>query len=88
MAQKSKMEKLISRNSRKTANRPADEIRISTFDLDYAYGQVQLSKRAMDSCIFAKTGENLTSYYRFLMDFLGIADNPTLFHIKGPNTGE
>ena len=42
------MEALISRISRKLADGPADKIWISKFDLDYAYGQIKLSMRAMD----------------------------------------
>ena len=73
------MEELISRISRKIADGPADEIWISKFDLDYAYGQLQLSKRAMDLCLFAVTGGNFTGYYRFLKGFYGLADIPTIF---------
>ena len=47
------MEELISRISRNIAGGPEDEIWIFEFDLDYAYGQLQLSRRAMDLCIFA-----------------------------------
>ena len=64
-AQMPNMEELISRISRKIAEGPADEIWIPKFDLDYAYGQLQLSKRAMDLCIFSVTGGNFTGYYRF-----------------------
>ena len=39
-AQTPNMEELISRISRKIADRPTDEIWISKFDLDYAYGQL------------------------------------------------
>ena len=41
-AQMPNMEELISRISRKIADGPADEIWISKFDLDYAYGQLIL----------------------------------------------
>ena len=61
------MDELISRRSRKIADGPADEI--SKFDLDYAYGHLQLSKRAMDLCIFVVTGVNFTGYYCFLKGF-------------------
>ena len=77
-----KMEELISRISRKIADGPANEIWISNFDLDYAYGQLKLSRRAMDLCIFAVTGGNFTEYYRFLKGFYGLADIPTIFQEK------
>ena len=57
-AQMPNKEELISRISRKIADGEAAEIRISKFDLDYAYGQLPLSKNAMDLCIFAITGGN------------------------------
>ena len=82
------MKDLISRRSRKKAYGPADEIWISMFDLDYAYDQLQLSKKARDLCIFAVTGGNFTGYYRFLKGFYGLADIPTTFHEKIDQTLE
>ena len=73
------MEELISRLSRKTADGPADEIWTSKLDLDYAYGQLLLSKEAQNLCIFSVTGGNFTGYYRFLKGFYGLADIPTIF---------
>ena len=74
-----KMEESISRKSRKIADGPADEIWISKFGLDYAYGQLLLSKETRNFCIFAVTGENFTSYYRFLKGFYVLAGIPTIF---------
>ena len=54
-AQMPNVEELISRISRKIADGEEDEIWISKFDLDYAYGQLPLSKNARDLCIFAVT---------------------------------
>ena len=73
------MGKLISRITRKIADGTANEIWISQFDLDYAYGQLQLSKRAMDFCIFAVTGGTFTGYYRFLKGFYGLARHTNNF---------
>ena len=78
-AQMPNMEELISRISRKIADGPADEIWISKFDLNYAYGQLLLSREARNLCIFAVTGGNFTGYYRFLKGFYGLADIPTIF---------
>ena len=47
-AQMPNMEELKSKISRKVADGPADGNWISKFELDYAYGQLNLSKRAMD----------------------------------------
>ena len=68
------MEELISRISRKIADGEADEIWISNFDSDYAYGHLPLSKNAIDLRIFAVTGGNFTGYYGFLKGFYGQAD--------------
>ena len=87
-AQMPNMEELISRISRKIADGPADEIWISKFDLDYAYGQLILSKSARNLCIFAVTGGNFTGYYRFLKGFYGLADIPTIFQEKIDQTLE
>ena len=81
-AQMPNMEELISRISRKIADGPADEIWISKFDLNYAYGQLLLSREARNLCIFAVTGGNFTGYYRFLKGFYGLADIPTIFQEK------
>ena len=64
------MEELISRISRKIADGPADEIWASKLDLDYAYGQLILSREAQNLCIFAVTGGDFTGYYRLLKGFL------------------
>ena len=78
------MEKLISRISRKIVDGPADEIWISKLDLDYAYGQLLLSREARNLCILAITG----GYYRFLKGFYGSAEIPTIFQEKIDQTLE
>ena len=82
------MEELISRISRKIADGPADEIWISKLDLDYAYGQLILSRAARNLCKFVVTGGNFTSYYRFLKGFHGLADIQTTFQEKIDQTLE
>ena len=81
-AQMPNMEELISRISRKIADGPTDEIWVSKFDLDYAYGQLMLSREARNLCTFAVTGGNFTCYYRFLKGFYGLANIPTIFQKK------
>ena len=82
------MEELISRISRKIADGPTDEIWTSKLDLDYAYGQLLLSREARNLCIFAVTGGNFTGYYRFLKGFYWLADIPTVFQDKIDQTLE
>ena len=83
-AQMPNMEELNSRNlfPRKIADGPGDEIWTSKLDLDYAYGQLLLSRDARNLCIFAVTGGDFTVYYRFLKGFYGITDIPTIFQEK------
>ena len=81
-AQMPNMEELLSRISRKITDGEADEIWISKFDLAYAYGQIPLSKNAMDLCIFAITGGNFTGDCSFLKGFYGLADISTIFPEK------
>ena len=87
-AQMPNMEELISRISRKIADGETDLIWISKLDLDYAYGQMQLSKHAKDLCIIAITGGNFTGYYILLKGFYGLADIPTIFEGKIDQTLE
>ena len=81
-AQMPNMEELISIISRKIADGPADELCISKFDLDYAYGQLILSRETRNLCIFAVTGGNFTGHYRFRKGFYRLANIPTIFQEK------
>ena len=81
-AQMPNKEELISRKLRKIADCPADELWISKFDLDYAYGQLVFSRAARNLCIFAVTGGKFTGDYRFLKGLYGLADIPTIFQEK------
>ena len=69
-------------NFQKNRGRPSNEIWTSKLDLDYAYGQLILSKEAQNICIFAVTGGDFTGYHRFLKRFYGLADIPTIFQEK------
>ena len=81
-AQMPNMEELMSRISRRIADGEKDEIWISKLDLDYAYGQLKLSERAKNLCVFTVTGGKFTGYYKFLKGFYGLADIPTVFQEK------
>ena len=80
------MEEQNSRISRKIADGPLDEVWISKFYLDYAHGQLLLLREARHLCIIAVTGGNLTSYYRFLKGFYGLADIRIIFQEKTDQT--
>ena len=72
------MEEFISKISRKNTVGPADDIWISKFDLDEAYGQLKLSRDARNPCIFALIGEHFHGCYRFLKGFYVLADIPSI----------
>ena len=52
---------------------------MSKIDLDFAYGQAKLSKKAAKHCVFLIIGEGFTGQYRFKKGFYGLSDIPTVF---------
>ena len=52
---------------------------MSKSDLDHAYGQAKLSKKAARHCVFSIIGGDLTSHYWFKKGFYGLSDIPTVF---------
>ena len=82
------MQQLISRLSRKIADGPADEIWNSKLDLDYANGQLLLSKEARYMYICRKRGK-LYRLLPFPKRILRIGVHTDHFSRKNrPNTGE
>ena len=71
-------EELISKISAKITKGEGD-ICMSKIDLDYAYGQAQLSKEAAKHCVFSIIGGDFTGHYRFTKGFYGLSDIPTVF---------
>ena len=55
------------------------EIWMTKIDLDYAYGQAELSAEASRQCVFSIIGGEFTGHYRFKKGFYGLADIPTVF---------
>ena len=78
-AQMPNMEELLLRISRRNNDGKEGEIWISKLDLGYAYGQVMLSEKAKNLCIFTVTGGKFKVQYRFLKEFDGLADLATNF---------
>ena len=72
------MEELISKISAKITKGDG-EIWMSKIDLDYAYGQAKLSKKAAKHCVFSIIGGDITVHYRFKKSFYGLLDIPTVF---------
>ena len=76
------MDELINQISSELSRNELDPIWISVIDLDYAYGQMRLGPETSKHCNFAITGEKINGYYRFLKEFHGPADIPTIFQEK------
>ena len=75
-------EELLNQISVEITRDRTKELMISKIDLDYAYGQMKLSKETSRQCVFAITGGKFSGYYRFKKGFYGIADIPTIFREK------
>ena len=82
------MEELLNQISVEITKDRTKKLMISKIDLDYAYGQMMLSEETSRQCVFAITGANFSSYYRFKKGFYGLADIPTIFQEKIDRTLE
>ena len=82
------MEELLNQISVEITRDRTKELNISKIDLDYAYGQMKLSKETSRQCVFAITGGKFSGYYRFKKGFYGLADIPTVFQEKIDRTLE
>ena len=76
------MEELLNPISVEITRDRTKELNISKIDLDYAYGQMKLSKETSRQCVFALTGGTFRGYHRFKKGFFGLADIPTIFQEK------
>ena len=56
------MEELLNQISVEITKDRTKELRITKLDLDYAYGQMMLSKETSRQCVFAITGGNFSGY--------------------------
>ena len=81
-------EELLNQISVEITRDRTKELNISKIDLDYAYGQMKLSKETSRQCVFAITGGQFSGYYRFKKGFYGLADIPTIFQEKIDRTLE
>ena len=78
-AQKSNMEELISKISRKTSEGEHGDILGTKLDFDYAYGQIKLDEKTKKFYMLTISGGEFTGYYRFSKGVYGLADLPTIF---------
>ena len=82
------MEELLNQISVEITKDRTKELMMSKIDLDYAYGQMKLSKKTSRQCVFAITGGKFSGYYRFKKGFYGLTDIPTIFQEKIDRTLE
>ena len=82
------MEELLNQLSVEITRDRTKQLNILKIDLDYAYGQMKLSKETSRQCVFAITEGNFNGYYRFKKEFYGLADIPTIFQEKIDRTLE
>ena len=76
------MDVLLNQISSELSKNELDPNWISITDLDFANGQMNLSRETSKHCNFAITGEKINGYYQFLKGFYGPADIPTIFQEK------
>ena len=82
------MEELLNQISVEITRDRTKELMMSKIDLDYAYGQMKISKETSRQCVFAITGGKFSGYYRFKKGFYGLAYIPTIFQEKIDRTLE
>ncbi len=63
----------------KISSNDGEELWISTIDLEYAFGQVELDEDTAKHCVVAIVGGENTGHYRFKRGFYGLADMPVVF---------
>ena len=82
------MEELLNQISVASTRDRTVQLFISKIDLDYAYGQMKLSKETSRRRLFAITGGKFSGYYRFRKGFYGLAGFPPIFQQKIDRTLE
>ena len=77
------MEELPNQTSEEITRDRTKELMISKIDLDYAYGQIRISRETSRQCVFAKTGGNFSGYSRFKKKILRTCRHS--YNIQGKN---
>ncbi len=73
---------LLDRVSMKISKNPTAKLHVSTIDLDYAFGQIELHEATAKHCVAAIVGGKATGHYRFKKGFYGLADMPVILKTK------
>ena len=82
------MEELLNQISVEIYRDRTLQLFISKLDLDYVYGQMELSEESSRQYVFAITVGKFSGYYQFRKGFYGLADIPTKFQEKNDRTFE
>ena len=69
----------VSKKSIKASENQSMPFWASTIDLDYAFGQVELTEETAKHCVIAIVGGNCTGHYQFNCGFYGLANMPVVF---------
>ena len=70
------MEELLNQISVEISRDRTVQLFISKIELDYAYGQMKLSKETSRQCVFALTGGKFSGYYRLKKGFTDLPTYP------------
>ena len=76
------MEELLNQITVEITRDRTVQLFLSKIDLDYAYGQMQLSQETSRQCVFTLTGGNFSGYYTLKNRFYVLADILTIFQEK------
>ena len=72
---------LLDRVSLKISKNKTSPLHVSTKDLDYAFGQIELHQNTSQHCVAAIVGGQATGHYRFKKGFYGL-EMPVFFQTK------
>ena len=76
------MEELLNQITVEITRDRTVQLFLSKIDLDYAYGQMQLSQETSRQCVFTLTGGNFSGHYTLKNRFYVLADILTIFQEK------
>ena len=76
------LSELLDRVSITISGKQKAKLNLSTIDLEYALGQIDLHEDTSKHCVAAIVGGKATSHYRFKRGFYGLAHMPVVFQTK------
>ncbi len=76
------LSELLDQVSMKISGNRTAKLNVSTVDLEYAFGQIDLHPDTSRHCVAAIVGGTATGHYRFKKGFYGLPDMPVVFQTK------